>query len=93
MHDDGPTAEELQEAKDYLTGVFPVRLESNAGVAGQLVAAELYGLGLDYLERYADLIRAVTLDEVRAAARRYLTPDRYALAIAGSYEQGREEPR
>jgi zinc protease len=86
MHADGPSDEELEEAKDYLTGVFPVRLESNAGVAAQLVAAELYGLGLDYLERYTGLIRAVALDDVRAAARKYLTPDRYALAIAGSYE-------
>ena len=90
MHEDGPTEEELQEAKDYLTGVFPVRLESNAGVAGQLVAAELYGLGLDYLERYTGLIRGVTLEDVRAAARKYLTPDRYALAIAGSYDGAAE---
>ncbi len=84
MHDEGPTAEELEEAKGYLTGVFPVRLESNAGVAGQLLAAELYGLGLDYLERYTDLIRTVTLADVRAAGRRYLNPDVYALAIAGT---------
>ncbi len=84
MHDEGPTAEELEEAKGYLTGVFPVRLESNAGVAAQLLAAELYGLGLDYLERYVGLIRAVSLEEVRAAARRDLTPGAYALAIAGS---------
>ena len=84
MHDEGPTAEELDEAKGYLTGVFPVRLESNSGVASQLMAAELYGLGLDYLERYVDLIPAVTLEEVRAAARRYLTPGPYALAIAGT---------
>ncbi len=84
MHDGGPTAEELEEAKGYLTGVFPVRLESNSGVAGQLLAAELYGLGLDYLERYVGLIRGVTLEETRAAARRYLDPKAYALAVAGT---------
>jgi zinc protease len=84
MHDEGPSAEELEEAKGYLTGVFPVRLESNSGVAGQLLAAEVYGLGLDYLERYVGLVRGVTLADVRAAARRYLNPDVYALAIAGT---------
>jgi zinc protease len=86
MHQEGPTAEELAEAKGYLTGVFPVRLESNGGVAAQLAAAEVYGLGLDYLERYAELIESVTLDATRAAAGRHLVPDGYALAIAGSYE-------
>jgi zinc protease len=87
MHERGPTADELKEAKGYLTGVFPVRLESNAGVAAQLVAAELYGLGLDYLERYTGIMEGVSLEEARAAARRYLSPDRHALAIAGSYEE------
>jgi zinc protease len=88
MYEDGPTAEELAEAKGYLTGVFPVRLESNAGVATQLSAAELYGLGLDYLDRYAEIIDAVTLEETRAAARKYLAPGGHALAIAGSYRGG-----
>jgi zinc protease len=85
MHDEGPTAEELAEAKGYLAGAFPVRLESNAGVATHLVAAEVYGLGLDYLERYQEIIESVTLEETRAAARRYLAPGNAALAIAGSY--------
>jgi zinc protease len=85
MHDEGPTDGELEEAKGYLTGVFPVRLESNAGVAAQLVAAQLYGLGLDYLERYIGLIRDITLDDVRGAARKYFTPGTHVLAIAGSY--------
>jgi zinc protease len=86
MHEAGPTAEELAEAKGYLTGVFPVRLESNAGVAAQLAAAEVYGLGLDFLERYPERIDGVTLEAARAAADRYLAPDGRALAIAGSYE-------
>lgn len=86
MYEEGPTAEELAEAKGYLTGVFPVRLESNRGVAAQLIAAEVYNLGLDYLDRFAGIMDGVTLDETRAAARKYLAPDGHALAIAGSYE-------
>ena len=85
MHEKGPTAEELDEAVSYLTGVFPVRLETNAGVAAQLLGAELYGLGLDYIERYPSIIRGVTLEAARAASRTHLAPDPHALAIAGSY--------
>jgi zinc protease len=89
MHDSGPTASEIDEAKSYLTGVFPVRLEANSGVAAQILGAELYGLGMDYIQRYASIIRDVSLEAVRAAARKYLRLGGYALAIAGSYDEGR----
>ena len=85
MHDEGPTAAELEEAVSYLTGVFPVRLEANSGVASQILGAELYGLGMDYIERYPGIIRGVSLEETRAAGRKYLRPDVHVLAIAGSY--------
>jgi zinc protease len=85
MTEEGPTEAEMEDAKDYLTGVFPVRLETNAGVAGQLLAAELYGLGLDYIERYTSIVRGVTREEAAAAARAYLRPKSgYALVVAGS---------
>ncbi len=87
FHDTGPTDEEMEEAKGYLTGVFPVRLETNAGVAGQLLNAELYGLGLDYIDRYPSIIRGVTKADVATAARKYLVPGAYVLVIAGSYEE------
>jgi zinc protease len=86
MHEAGPTPTDLGEAKSYMTGVFPVRLETNSGVASQLLGAELYGLGMDYIERYVAIINSVSLEEVRAAARKYLGPRGYALAIAGSYD-------
>jgi zinc protease len=85
MVDEGPTEAEMTDAKDYLTGVFPVRLETNAGVAGQLLSAELYGLGLDYIERYTSIVRGVTREQAAAAARAYLRPQTgYALVTAGS---------
>ena len=83
LHDAGPTDEEMAAAKGYLTGVFPVRLEANAGVAAQILAIELYGLGADYLERYESTIEGITKEATADAAKRYLTPDRYVLAIAG----------
>lgn len=85
MAEQGPTDAEMEDAKDYLTGVFPVRLETNAGVASQLVAAEVYGLGLDYIERYTSIVRGVTREAAAAAARAYLRPaSGYALVVAGS---------
>ncbi len=87
LHDAGPTDEEMEAAKGFLTGVFPVRLETNAGVAGQLLSAEVYGLGLDYIERYPSIVRGITTAAAAAAARKYLNPDAYVLVIAGSYEE------
>ncbi|HYQ95478.1 MAG TPA: pitrilysin family protein [Candidatus Eisenbacteria bacterium] len=92
MHEGGPTPMELQEAKSYLTGVFPVRLETNSGVAAQLLGAELYGLGMDYIERYASIINGILLEEVRAASKKYLRPKGYALVIAGSYDPSPSAP-
>src|SRR6185312_5511524 len=92
LHDEGPTEEEMEAAKGYLTGVFPVRLETNAGVAGQLLSAELYGLGLDYIERYPSIVRAVTTAQAKAAAQKYLRRDGYVLVVAGSYEGSKGLP-
>ena len=75
--------EELRDTQAYLTGSMPLHLETNGGVAGAILTMERYGLGLDYLERYADMIDQVTPERVRLAAQRWLDPDAYALAVAG----------
>lgn len=77
------TADELADNKANFIGRLPLRLESNEGVASSIVAIERYQLGLDYLQRYADSVNAVTAEDVLAAAQRYLDPDVYALAVAG----------
>ncbi len=87
MHDVGPTEAELTEAVSYLTGVFPVRLETNAGVGSQLLAAELYGLGMDYIQRYPEILRGVGVEDVRSASRKHLELTSYVLAMAGSYPE------
>lgn len=74
---------ELADVQAYLTGSLPLSMETNESVAGEVLDIELYGLGLDYLYRLPGLINAVTLDDVQAVARRWLTPDAYALAVAG----------
>ena len=90
LRDELVTEEELADAQDYLTGILPLRLETNDGVAGALIGMELYGLGLDFLHRFPALIRAVTREEVRAVAQKYLDTENYALAIAGPYGEPAE---
>jgi len=80
---DGVTTEELADSQSNFVGRLPLSLESNAGVAGALLNIERFELGLDYYRRFAGLIRAVTPEQVIDAARRYLHPDRLAIAVAG----------
>ncbi len=76
-------AAELADNKAFITGSLPLRLETNDGVADQITNMELYGLGLDYLQKYADMVNAITAQQVQAAAQKYLDPDAFALAVAG----------
>lgn len=75
--------EELFENKANFIGRLPMQLESNEGVAGAISHIERYGLGLDYYQRYQKLVAGITCDQVLAAGKRYLDPDRLAVAIAG----------
>ncbi|MBM3275549.1 MAG: insulinase family protein, partial [Candidatus Sericytochromatia bacterium] len=81
MRDAGPTEEEMTMAKDYFTGSFSLRLESNSDLAREVTNQEFYGLGDDYLAGYRQRIRAVTRKQVHEAARKFLTPSEYALTI------------
>lgn len=79
-----PMAEnELKDSQDYLTGVLPLTLETNDGVASALLNMERNGLGLDYLQRYNGLIYGVTGADVQRVAHQYLRADRYTLVVAG----------
>jgi zinc protease len=84
--DSGPTEQELVESKQYLIGSMPRTLETNMGIATYLQTAEFFGLGLDYDVRMADLLRAVTPEQVHEAARRAINPGQAALVVAGPYE-------
>jgi zinc protease len=73
---------ELEDAKSYLTGVLPLALETHDGVASILLAIEEFDLGLDYLDRYPEIIAAVSRDQVREAARAHLDLETLAIGIA-----------
>lgn len=87
MAKDGPTEQELEAAKSYLIGAYAINnLDSSAAVANTLIGIQDEKLGKDYIDRRADLIRAVTLDEVKAAAQKLLQTDPAILIVgpAGS---------
>jgi zinc protease len=83
MAADGITAEELDRAKRYLTGAFPLRFDSNAKIANYLVFIQEEDLGVDYLDRRNGLIEAVTLADVKRVAARLLKPENLSVVVVG----------
>lgn len=78
---------ELSDAKSFLTGSFPLRIETGARIARFLVAVEYYGLGIDYIEKYPVYINSVTKEDVLRVARRYLDPDNLVLVVVADEEK------
>src|SRR5882724_2575064 len=78
---------EIADAKSYLTGVFPLRLETQEGLVDQLVQIKMFDLAEDYLEFYRNRIQAVTIPQVQEVARKYLRPDEAAIVIVGDGAQ------
>lgn len=70
MADEGPTQEELDSAKAYLNGSQMLSLDTSAKIAGVLLQYQMDGLGIDYVNKRADIINAVTLDDARRVAKR-----------------------
>lgn len=78
----GPTAEELSEAKDYLIGSYPLRFDSSQKIAQQLVGMQLEDIPISYMIERADLIRAITVDDIRRVSARILN-EPLSLVIVG----------
>jgi zinc protease len=77
------TEEELADNQANFIGRLPLQLESNEGVAAALLNIERYGLGLDYYQRYPELVGAITRDQILQASRRFLDAERVVIAVAG----------
>lgn len=80
---EGPTAAELDAAKRNLTGGFPLKLDSNAKIIGQLLGIGFYHLPLDSLDRYVERVNAVTIDQIRDAFKRRLDPATMLTVLVG----------
>lgn len=83
----GVTAEELENAQLYLTGSFVFHFQRNSQVADFLLEAETYGLAFDYLERYPELIRAVTVEDVSRVTRKYIDPQNLTTVVVGPVDE------
>ncbi|MGV6839638.1 MAG: M16 family metallopeptidase [Planktomarina sp.] len=82
----GVTAEELEAAKTYLTGAYPLRFDGNARIAGILVGMQRQGLPLDYIKTRNDKVNAVTLEDVNRVAAYLLNPDDLRFVVVGQPE-------
>ena len=86
MRDQGPSDQDLTDAKTYLTGSFPLLLDSTTSIAGLLVTIQLDHLGIDYLDRRNALIEAVSQDDIKRVAHRLLDPAALSFVVVGKPE-------
>ena len=84
---EGPTQEEVDAARDYLAGVFPLELETTGQIAARIAELLIYDLPDDYYAAYRDRIRSVTLEEACEAARDCIRPDEMTVVVGGDAEE------
>jgi zinc protease len=77
------TDEDIDDNKAYYTGHLPLQLENNEGIASVIQNMENYNLGLDYVQKYHDMIYSLTKEHLLVAAQHYLNPDALVIAVAG----------
>jgi len=85
------SAEEIINAKSYLTGVFPIRIETQDGLIDQFVNIKMLDLPDNYLRAYRDQVEAVTVDQIQAVAQKYVRPDLAAVVVVGDAAEISEE--
>ena len=78
---------ELADAKAYLTGSFPLRMDTSSKIAGMLTSIEIYNLGLDYPQKYTSLINSITREDIQRVAKKYLHPDRLVIVVVANQEK------
>jgi zinc protease len=83
LKDKGVTADELDDAKRYMTGAYARGFATSRGIAGQLVGWQEEGLGMDYFLRRNGMIEAVTLERINEVAKRLVEPDKLMFSIVG----------
>ena len=91
MHNDGITQAELDDAKTYITGSFPLSFTSTDRLAALLMQLRVQDLGIDYLDRRDALITAVTLDDTKRVSARLLDPAKLTTIMVGK-PQGTDTP-
>lgn len=92
LSEEGPSAEELQEAKAYLTGSYALSFDSSSSIANQLVGIQNANLGIDYINERNDLIENVTLEGVKAAAQNLLSGIKPSVITVGPFGAEQTDP-
>ncbi|MFY0633857.1 MAG: insulinase family protein [Vannielia sp.] len=87
---EGVSAEELERAKKYLTGAYPLRFDGNGRIANILVGLQIEGLGVDYITNRNGFVEAVTVEDVQRVAKRLIDPESLHFVVVGAPE-GLEE--
>lgn len=85
--------QELADAKAYLVGSFPLRLDTTVKLAALLTLIELHGLGLSYFEDYPKAITVVTKEDVLRVAQKYLRPEAYVLVVVARQAEANISPK
>jgi len=83
MAEKGPSQEDLDNAKSYLIGSYPLRFDTNAKIATQLLGLQVDGFGPEYVDNRNEMIAAVTLDDLKRVAKRLLETDNLIVTIVG----------
>jgi len=86
LREEGVTAEELEDAKTYMTGAYPLRFDGNGPIANIAVAMQMEGLPPDYISTRNDKVRAVTLEQINRVARELLDPEKLTFTVVGQPE-------
>jgi zinc protease len=74
---------ELSDAQEYLTGSFPLTVETPSAIALQVLNAVFYGLDLNELQTYRERVNTITVDDIQRVAQRYLHPDKLSIVLVG----------
>jgi zinc protease len=80
---------ELADAKAYITGSFPLKMDTYAKIASMLTSVEIYGLGLDFPQKYPGLINSVTREDIQRVAKKYLHPDAMAIVVVADQKKAK----
>ncbi|MEZ5774076.1 MAG: pitrilysin family protein [Hyphomicrobiaceae bacterium] len=83
MAEEGPSDKDLADAKQYLTGSYALRFSSSQRIAGQLLGIQFDDLGIDYVDNRNGMVEAVTLEDIRRVARRFLKPENLIVTVVG----------
>ena len=87
----GPTEEELIAAKKNITGGYPLRIDSNSKILNYVVVIGYYKLPLDYLETFNNNVEVVTIESIKDAFKRRLSPDKLVMVKVGTPSNKKSE--